>query len=86
MVPDADALAADHDDTSSSALPPLVVAVAGGKSEVEASSAGLRPPAGDLLEEQVNDGFALLFLDAASAEAHLGPKCHPAPLGNVVKL
>merc|ERR1712194_870807 len=44
-----------------------------------------RPPAWDLLEAQVNDGFALLFHDRASAEVFLGAKCHPAPLGNVSK-
>merc|ERR1712153_239853 len=52
----------------------------------DAAAAGGRPPARDLLEAQVNDGFAMLFHDAADAEAHLGAKCHPAPLGNVVKL
>jgi len=46
----------------------------------------LRPPAWDLLEEQVNNGFALLFPDATAASAYLGGVCHPAPLGNVVKV
>merc|ERR1712086_650536 len=52
----------------------------------DAAPAVRRPPAWDLLEAQVNDGFAMLFHDAAGAEAFLGGKCHPAPLGNVVKL
>ena len=52
----------------------------------DAAPAGGRPPAWDLLEAQVNDGFAMLFHGAADAEAFLGGRCHPAPLGNVVKL
>ena len=44
-----------------------------------------RPPAWDLLEEQVNNGFALLFPDATAASVYLGGVCHPAPLGNVVR-
>merc|ERR1712086_389255 len=52
----------------------------------DAAAAVGRSPAWDLLEAQVNDGFALLFHDRASAEAFLGAKCHPAPLGNVSKL
>ena len=46
----------------------------------------VRSPAWDLLEEQVNSGDALLFEDIATAEAYVGGKCHPAPLGNVSKL
>ena len=45
-----------------------------------------RPPAWALLEEQVNNGFALLFTDADAASKYLGGPCHPAPLGNVVKV
>merc|ERR1712194_743366 len=52
----------------------------------DAAPADGRPPAWDLLEAQVNDGFAMLFHNAAAAETYLGAKCHPAPLGNVVKL
>merc|ERR1712194_463030 len=52
----------------------------------DAAHTGSRPPAWDLLEQQVNNGFATLFHDAKSAETHLGAKCHPAPLGNVAKL
>ena len=44
-----------------------------------------RPPAFDLIQEQVESGFALLFKDQASAEAALGAKVHPAPMGNVAK-
>ena len=40
-----------------------------------------RSPAWDLLEAQVNDGFAVLFADALKATDYLGCKCHPAPLG-----
>merc|ERR1712085_77085 len=55
-------------------------------SSTDASPVVGRPPAWELLEAQVNDGFALLFVDCSSAEAFLGAKCHPAPLGNVSKL
>ena len=44
-----------------------------------------RPPAFDLLQEQVEAGFAILFTDQAAAEKALGAKTHPAPLGNVAK-
>ena len=44
-----------------------------------------RSPAWDLLEEQVNQGYALLFRDHLEASAFLGGVCHPAPLGNVTK-
>merc|ERR1712085_234215 len=54
-------------------------------SSTDASPVVGRPPAWELLEAQVNDGFALLFADRSSAEAFLGAKCHPAPLGNVSK-
>ena len=53
--------------------------------EVHGDDAEARSPAWDLLEEQVNHGFALLFPDAEAASVYLGGKCHPAPLGNVVK-
>ena len=45
-----------------------------------------RPPAWGLLEEQVNNGFAMLFDSMAAASAYLGGICHPAPLGNVAKM
>ena len=44
-----------------------------------------RPPAYDLLQEQIESGFCLLFENAASAEIHLGAHVHPAPLGNIAK-
>ena len=44
-----------------------------------------RSPAWDLLEEQVNEGFAWLFETRSAAEAFLDGPCHPAPLGNVSK-
>ena len=43
------------------------------------------PPAYDLLREQVDAGFALLFESQAEAESLLGGRVHPAPLGNVAK-
>ena len=47
---------------------------------------GSRSPAWDLLETQVNEGFALLFEDHAAASRYLGAPCHPSPLGNVSKV
>ena len=44
-----------------------------------------RSPAWELLEEQVNEGFAWLFETRSAAEAFLDGPCHPAPLGNVSK-
>ena len=43
-----------------------------------------QPPSYELLQSQVNSGFALLFQDAAAAEQHLGARV-PAPLGNIAK-
>ena len=43
------------------------------------------PPAYDLLREQVNAGFALLFETKDAAEEFLGGRVHPAPMGNVAK-
>ena len=44
-----------------------------------------RPPGMEQLQSQLDAGFALLFADAAAAEAFLGGRVHPAPLGNVSK-
>ena len=44
-----------------------------------------RSPAWDLLEEQVNHGFTMLFKSMEAAAAYLGGPCHPAPLGNVTR-
>ena len=44
-----------------------------------------KSPGVALLEDQVNKGFALLFSDQPAAEAFLGGKAHPAPLGNIAK-
>ena len=44
-----------------------------------------RPPAYDLIQEQVESGFALLFENQAAAESALGARVHPAPMGNVAK-
>ena len=44
-----------------------------------------QPPSYELLQSQVNSGFALLFHDKGSAEQHLGARVHPAPLGNIAK-
>ena len=45
-----------------------------------------QPPAWNLLTEQVDEGFALLFDDLPAAERYVKGKCHPTPLGNVVKV
>jgi hypothetical protein len=45
----------------------------------------LRSPGLDLLAEQVNEGFGLLFSDKSAAETFLGGQAHPAPLGNITK-
>jgi hypothetical protein len=42
-------------------------------------------PGLELLAEQVNEGFGMLFKDQAAAEHFLGGKTHPAPLGNISK-
>ena len=42
-------------------------------------------PSYDLLREQVEQGFAKLYVDADAAANALGAKVHPAPLGNVAK-
>jgi hypothetical protein len=44
-----------------------------------------RAPGLDLLAEQVNEGFGLLFADKAAAERFLGGQSHPAPLGNITQ-
>ena len=46
---------------------------------------GARPPAWDLIEEQVNSGAAHLFESQEHAERFLGGLTHPAPLGCVSK-
>jgi hypothetical protein len=46
---------------------------------------GDRPPAWNLLEEQVNSGFARLFKSKEAAEEYMGESVHPAPLGCVSK-
>ena len=38
------------------------------------------------LKELVDAGFCRLYASQASAEAALGGSCHPAPLGDVVKV
>ena len=43
-------------------------------------------PARNELQELVDAGFGRLFASRADAEAALGGPCHPAPLGDVVKL
>ena len=43
------------------------------------------PPSYDLLREQVEAGFAILFESREAAEELLGGRVHPAPLGNVAK-
>ena len=48
------------------------------------SASGARP-AQDQLQELLDQGFARLYKDRAAAEHALGGKCHPAPLGDVVK-
>ena len=42
-------------------------------------------PGVQLVEEHLNKGFGFLFKDQKDAEAFLGKKCHPAPLGNISK-
>ena len=42
-------------------------------------------PGVQLVEEHLNKGFGFLFRDQQEAEAFLGQKCHPAPLGNISK-
>ena len=42
-------------------------------------------PALAQLQELLDLGFARLYSDRSSAEAALGGRCHPAPLGDVVK-
>jgi hypothetical protein len=42
-------------------------------------------PGLELLTEQVNEGFGMLFEDQAAAERYLGGRAHPAPLGNISK-
>jgi hypothetical protein len=44
-----------------------------------------RPPAWDLLQAQVDSGFALLFENKEQAEGYLSDRTHPAPLGCVSK-
>jgi len=43
------------------------------------------PPAVAIVTDYVNAGFARLFLDKSSAEAWLGQRAFPAPLGNVTR-
>ena len=43
-------------------------------------------PARDELRGLVEAGFGRLYVDRAAAEAELGGKAHPAPLGDVVKI
>ena len=43
------------------------------------------PPSYELLQSQVDSGFALLFENAGSAEQYRGARVHPAPLGNIAK-
>ena len=42
-------------------------------------------PGKALLEEHLNAGFGELFTDLSAAEAQLGGKLHPAPLGSISK-
>ena len=51
----------------------------------ESSGAAEDPPSWQLLREQVDSGFAMLFESRSAAEAYLGAKAHPAPLGCVSK-
>jgi hypothetical protein len=39
----------------------------------------------ELMQEYLNTGFGDLFTDVRSAEAHLGTRVHPAPLGTISK-
>ena len=50
------------------------------------SSADGSHPARDELQGLVEAGFGRLYVDRAAAEAELGGKAHPAPLGDVVKI
>ena len=50
-----------------------------------AESASGERPAQAQLQELLDKGFARLYVDRAAAEHALGGKCHPAPLGDVVK-
>merc|ERR1712051_949385 len=49
------------------------------------SSASGGQPARAELQELVDAGFCRLYASQSEAEAALGGKCHPAPLGDVVK-